>query len=190
VRTDSPGRKTDSAAALAATATLRAPQVCPMSGCESGFDRDDPGRSSKGAPPDTRGDEPVRDQARARHRRHPVSRSRWRGRAKLPPPNRPLSRRGQCGFLRDRAIYPDTCGNACMEAAEWRLPVHQSKSPTAIPRRAAPQHSPLLPHQSQPRSCDPVSRWSYLPPTGCHLDFARRVTFLPCADRSTPAVAP
>ena len=27
-----------------------------------------------------------------------------------------------------------------------------------------------------------MSRWSYPPPTGCHLYFARRVSFLSCVD--------
>jgi len=30
--------------------------------------------------------------------------------------------------------------------------------------------------------CDALSRRSCLPPTGCHLYFAHRVTFLSCAD--------
>ena len=77
----------------------------------------------------------------------------------------------------------------------------------AIPRRVAPQQSPLPLHRSptivaqsrsgeavkcaaQPHCKDAVQRFAvtalsrraHPPPMGCHLYFARRVTFLSCAD--------
>jgi hypothetical protein len=81
----------------------------------------------------------------------------------------------------------------------------------AIPRRVAPQQSPLPLHRSptivaqsrsgeavkcaaQPHCKDAVQRFAvtalsrraHPPPMGCHLYFARRVTFLSCADSRQP----
>src|ERR1700676_945180 len=83
----------------------------------------------------------------------------------------------------------------------------------AIPRRVAPQQSPLPLRRSptivaQSRSGEAVkcaahphckdavqrfavtslSRRAHPPPMGCHLYFARRVTFLSCADTARPAI--
>jgi hypothetical protein len=84
----------------------------------------------------------------------------------------------------------------------------------AIPRRVAPQQSPLPLHRSptivaqsrsgeavkcaaQPHCKDAVQRFAvtalsrraHPPPMGCHLYFARRVTFLSCADSVSPSPA-
>src|SRR5712671_6708138 len=92
-------------------------------------------------------------------------------------------------------------------ASSDRLPSHRSESPTgyssagcspAEPASASPvtdnSSSIPIPRGNQMRrstslqacrqafACDALSRWSCPPPTGCHLYFARRVTFLSCAD--------
>src|SRR6202045_2335668 len=92
--------------------------------------------------------------------------------------------------------------------AGWREPTSSDRLPSigvslqpAIPRRVAPQQSPLPLHQSptiiaQFYSSEPIkipllnftagmqanSRSSGSRQRGCHLYFARRVTFLSCAD--------
>jgi hypothetical protein len=93
--------------------------------------------------------------------------------------------------LRDREIYPDACGNAGMETAEWRIPVHRSESPAGYSSAGC---SPAAPASASPvthhRSSIPIRRLAVMPcragrilrQRGCHLYFARRVTFLPCAD--------
>ena len=96
--------------------------------------------------------------------------------------------------MRDREIYSDACGNAGIATAEWRKPagsrsIGVSLQP-AIPRRVAPQQSPLPLHQSPTivaqSQCGVRLRSSVAlvvsAPNGCHLYFARRVTFLSCAD--------
>jgi len=113
------------------------------------------------------------------------------------------------GFFRYREIYPDglprwSPGNR-RNGGSRPVPIGSqsigvSLQP-AIPRRVAPQQSPLPLHQSPTiipqipvrrgnqnarlnltagiQSRSPSSCPS---PTGCHLYFARRVTFLSCAD--------
>ena len=91
--------------------------------------------------------------------------------------------------------------------AEWREPASFNRLPSigvslqpAIPRRVAPQQSPLPLHRSpstiaQSRSAEATkslfnrtagmqstSRYSCPRQRGCHLYFARPVTFLSCAD--------
>ena len=64
----------------------------------------------------------------------------------------------------------------------------------AIPRRVAPQQSPPPLHQSAtivaepatPIKCEARPHRCHL---GCHLYFARRVTFLSCADTPIAAMA-
>jgi hypothetical protein len=93
--------------------------------------------------------------------------------------------------------------------ADWREPASSDRSQSigvslqpAIPRRVAPQQSPLPLHQSptiiaQFQSSEPIKlhcstslrgcRHTRAPRAlangGCHLYFAHRVTFLSCADR-------
>src|SRR5271155_2886728 len=73
----------------------------------------------------------------------------------MPSPSRPPSRRGQGGFLRDREISPDACrdgGSATAGCRSRSVPIGSrsigvSLQP-AIPRRVAPQQSPLPLRQS------------------------------------------
>jgi hypothetical protein len=125
------------------------------------------------------------------------------------PPAKPASTVSwQGGFFRYREIYPDGLRRWWLGNAGWREPTSSDRLPSigvslqpAIPRRVAPQQSPLPLHQSPTiipqipvrrgnqiarlnrtagiQSRSPSSRPS---PTGCHLYFARRVTFLPCAN--------
>jgi hypothetical protein len=112
------------------------------------------------------------------------------------------------GFFRYREIYPDGLRRWWLGNAGWREPTSSDRLPSigvslqpAIPRRVAPQQSPLPLHQSPTivpqipvrrgnqnarlnltarlQSRSPSSCPS---PRGCHLYFARRVTFLSCAD--------
>jgi hypothetical protein len=82
----------------------------------------------------------------------------------------------------------------------WRPPSGGSRSvgvslQPAIPRRVAPQQSPLPLHQSPTivaqSQCGVSLRSSVAlvvsTPTGCHLYFARRVTFLSCVDKDSKA---
>src|ERR1700724_2151396 len=125
------------------------------------------------------------------------------------PPAKPASTVSwQGGFFRYREIYPDGLRRWWLGNAGWREPTSSDRLPSigvslqpAIPRRVAPQQSPLPLHQSPTivpqipvrrgnqnarlnltagiQSRSPSSCPS---PTGCHLYFARRVTFLSCAD--------
>src|ERR1700747_3908147 len=61
----------------------------------------------------------------------------------------------QGGFLRDRQIYPDGLRRWWLGNAGWREPTSSDRLPSigvslqpAIPRRVAPQQSPLALHQS------------------------------------------
>src|ERR1700724_4883731 len=131
------------------------------------------------------------------------------------PPAKPASTVSwQGGFFRYREIYPDGLRRWWLGNAGWREPTSSDRLPSigvslqpAIPRRVAPQQSPLPLHQSPTivpqipvrrgnqnarlnltagiQSRSPSSCPS---PTGCHLYFARRVTFLSCADRATTQV--
>src|ERR1700724_3379641 len=127
------------------------------------------------------------------------------------PPAKPASTVSwQGGFFRYREIYPDGLRRWWLGNAGWREPTSSDRLPSigvslqpAIPRRVAPQQSPLPLHQSPTivpqipvrrgnqnarlnltagiQSRSPSSCPS---PTGCHLYFARRVTFLSCADKA------
>ena len=73
----------------------------------------------------------------------------------MPPPSRSPSRGGRVGFSGIGRSTPMACqdgGLATVErrepASSDRLPVHRSKFQPAIPRRVAPQQSPLPLHQS------------------------------------------
>jgi hypothetical protein len=83
----------------------------------------------------------------------------------------------------------------CLAIAAWREPVGSDRLPSigvslqpAIPRRVAPQQSPPPLHRSPTIVADPGRRIkcaAYLRcHLGCHFYFARRVTFLSCADKS------
>jgi hypothetical protein len=94
--------------------------------------------------------------------------------------------------------------DACAAEHGWasdRLPSIGVSLQPAIPRRVAPQQSPLPLHQSPPilpqipvRRRNQIARlnltagiqsrspFSCPSPTGCHLYLARRVPFLSCAD--------
>ena len=139
--------------------------------------------------------------------RHPAASLVFHCVTAMPPTNRLPSRTGEVGFS---GIGRSTPMLEKMEVgnAGWREPTSSDRLPSigvslqpAIPRRVAPQQSPLPLHQSPTiipqipvrrgnqiarlnltagiQSRSPSSRPS---PTGCHLYFARRVTFLSCAD--------
>src|ERR1700736_5976651 len=125
------------------------------------------------------------------------------------PPAKPASTVSwKGGFFRYQEIYPNGLRRWWLCNAGWREPTSSDRLPSigvslqpAIPRRVAPQQSPLPLHQSPTivpqipvrrgnqnarlnltagiQSRSPSSCPS---PTGCHLYFARRVTFLSCAD--------
>ena len=124
------------------------------------------------------------------------------------PPAKPASTVSwQGGFFRYREIYPEGSRRWWLGNAGWREPTSSDRLPSigvslqpAIPRRVAPQQSPLPLHQSPTTVPQiPVRRGNQIArlnltagilsrspscpsPTGCHLYFARRVTFLSCAD--------
>jgi len=126
------------------------------------------------------------------------------------PPAKPASTVSwQGGFFRYREIYPEGSRRWWLGNAGWREPTSSDRLPSigvslqpAIPRRVAPQQSPLPLHQSPTivpqipvRRGNQIARLNLTAgilsrspscpsPTGCHLYFARRVTFLSCADRS------
>ena len=59
------------------------------------------------------------------------------------------------GFLRDQEIYPDAYKDGGSATDEWREPASSDRLPSigvslqpAVPRRVAPQQSPLPLHQS------------------------------------------
>ena len=117
------------------------------------------------------------------------------------------------GFFRDREIYPDACedgGSAIVSGGSRPLPIGSrsigvSLQP-AVPRRVAPQQSPLPLHQSptivtQFQSSEAIKCAAHLHcgrspgrarrlhrQPECHLYFAHRVSFLCCADKIEIAV--
>src|SRR5258708_20245282 len=113
----------------------------------------------------------------------------------------------QGGLFRYREIYPEGSRRWWLGKAGWREVSSSDRLPSigvslqpAIPRRVAPQQSPLPLHQSPTivpqipvRRGNQIARLNLTAgilsrspscpsPTGCHLYFARRVTFLSCAD--------
>jgi hypothetical protein len=125
------------------------------------------------------------------------------------PPAKPASTVSwQGGFFRYREIYPDGLRRWWLGNAGWREPTSSDRLPSigvslqpAIPRRVAPQQSPLPLHQSPTivpqipvRRGNQIARLNLTAgiqsrspsscpsPRGCHLYIARRVTFLSCAD--------
>jgi hypothetical protein len=61
-------------------------------------------------------------------------------------------------------------------------PVTDNSSSIPIRRGNQMRRSTSLQGYRPAFGCDALSRRSCLPPTGCHLYFAHRVTFLSCAD--------
>src|SRR5258705_6660051 len=116
--------------------------------------------------------------------------------------------RGEGGFLRDREIYPDASRDADLAFAECRkptscdrLPVHRSESPTgyssagcspAEPASASPvtvnsssiaiRRGNQIAAQPHCRDAVQVALRRVRRQRECHLYFARRVSFLSCAD--------
>ena len=64
-------------------------------------------------------------------------------------------------------------------------PVTDNSSSIPIRRGNQMRRSTSLQGYRPAFGCDALSRRSCLPPTGCHLYFAHRVTFLSCADTVT-----
>ena len=120
------------------------------------------------------------------------------------PPAKPASTVSwQGGFFRYREIYPDGLRRWWLGNAGWREPTSSDRLPSigvslqpAIPRRVAPQQSPLPLHQSptivaHSRSSQAIkcaaqfySRDAVqvvpVASGGCYFYFARRVKFLSC----------